>query len=200
MKGSITILQLKKSNERVFEQIVQSYWPRLYAFANIYIVDKETAKEITQDTFLTLWLQRENLTDDTCLITYLMVVCRNKCLNNLKSLQLETISIEELGESALYQRSNAYLLADDSLTILITQELTEAIDLSLERLPLRTKEIFMQSRYEGLKNKEIAEKQLISIKAVEFHISKALKQFRDFLSKNYFTLLLTLIWGIFLRK
>lgn len=200
MDQSFPIQQLKNGNEKVFEQMVKSYWPRLHSFANIYVVDQEVAKEIVQDTFLALWEQRGNLDDKTCLITYLMVVSRNKCLNYLKSLQLETISIDNLSEYAVYQRSNVYVLEDDSLEILTTKELTSAIAASLEKLPPRTRKIFMLSRYSGLKNKEIAEQLGISIKGVEYHISNALKQLRSDLSKDYFTILFCILQFLLIKK
>ena len=40
-------------------------------------------------------------------------------------------------------------------------------------------EVFMESRLNGLSNKDVAEKFNISVKAVEKHISKALKLFRE---------------------
>ena len=90
----------------MFKSIVESYWPRLHKFAQIYVLDREVAKEIVQDTFLVLWKQREKLDKETCLITYLMVICRNKCFNYLKGLQLEQVEINDLNEFAIYQRSN----------------------------------------------------------------------------------------------
>ena len=58
----ISIRQLRNSNEQMFKSIVESYWPRLHKFAQIYVLDREVAKEIVQDTFLVLWKQRENWT------------------------------------------------------------------------------------------------------------------------------------------
>ena len=200
MGRSLLIQQLKDGNEKVFEQIVKSYWPRLYAFANIYVINKEAAKEIVQDTFLVLWSQRKYLEDNTCLITYLMVVGRNKCLNYLKSLQLHTIPIDELNEYTVYQRSNVYVLEDDSLEILITKELAQAIANSLEKLPAQTKEIFMLSRYNGLKNKEIADQLGISTKSVEYHIKNALKQLKSDLIKDYFTIAICILQFILMKK
>lgn len=200
MDRSFLIQQLKDGNEKVFEQIVKSYWPRLYAFANIYVIDKEAAKEIVQDTFLVLWSQRKYLEDNTCLITYLMVIGRNKCLNYLKSLQLHTIPIDELNEYTVYQRSNVYVLEDDSLEILITKELAQAIATSLEKLPAQTKEIFMLSRYNGLKNKEIADQLGISTKSVEYHIKNALKQLKSDLIKDYFTIAICILQFILMKK
>ena len=196
----INVRQLKESNEQIFKGIVESYWPRLHKFAQIYVLDREAAKEIVQDTFLILWKQRENLDDETCLITYLMVVCRNKCLNYLKSLQFEKVEINELTESAIYQRSNIYVLEDDSLEILVTKELASAVETSLLRLPVRTREIFMMSRYEGLKNKEIADFHNITIKAVEFHINKALNHLRGDLSRDYLISVILMILYFGLKK
>ena len=200
MGRSLLIQQLKDGNEKVFEQIVKSYWPRLYALANIYVINKEAAKEIVQDTFLVLWSQRKYLEDNTCLITYLMVVGRNKCLNYLKSLQLHTIPIDELNEYTVYQRSNVYVLEDDSLEILITKELAQAIATSLEKLPAQTKEIFILSRYNGLKNKEIADQLGISTKSVEYHIKNALKQLKSDLIKDYFTIAICILQFILMKK
>lgn len=200
MGRSLLIQQLKDGNEKVFEQIVKSYWPRLYAFANIYVINKEAAKEIVQDTFLVLWSQRKYLEDNTCLITYLMVVGRNKCLNYLKSLQLHTIPIDDLNEYTVYQRSNVYVLEDDSLEILITKELAQAIATSLEKLPAQTKEIFMLSRYNGLKNKEIADQLGISTKSVEYHITNTLKQLKNDLMKDYFTVAICILQFILMKK
>lgn len=200
MGRSLLIQQLKDGNEKVFEQIVKSYWPRLYAFANIYVINKEAAKEIVQDTFLVLWSQRKYLEDNTCLITYLMVVGRNKCLNYLKSLQLHTIPIDDLNEYTVYQRSNVYVLEDDSLEILITKELAQAIATSLEKLPAQTKEIFILSRYNGLKNKEIADQLGISTKSVEYHIKNALKQLKSDLIKDYFTIAICILQFILMKK
>lgn len=196
----IHVQQLKNGNEKVFKNIVESYWPRLHKFAQTYVLDNEVAKEIVQDTFLILWKQRKELDEDTCLITYLMVVNRNKCLNYLKSLKLETIEISELSDSTIYQRSNIYVLEDESFEILVTKELRQAIDFSLEKLSPRTKEIFLLSRYEGLKNREIAEQQQISVKAVEFHINKALKRLKSDLAKDYFTFLFYLTLIVLIKK
>ena len=189
----INVEQLKSGNEKVFEAIVKSYWPRLLRFAQIYIMDVEVAKEVVQDTFLILWNQRNTLDNDTCLITYLMVVNRNKCLNYLKGLHLEKVEINSLNESSIYQRSNLHVLEDEALELLLTKELNRAIEASLEKLPPRTQEIFRMSRYEGLKNKDIAELENISVKAVEFHINKALNQLRSDLSKDYYITLLIFI-------
>ena len=59
------------------------------------------------------------------------------------------------------------------------RELSESIDELVEKLPTQCKRVFELSRQMGLKNKQIAAELLISEKAVEYHISKALNHLRS---------------------
>lgn len=63
---------------------------------------------------------------------------------------------------------------------------------TLAQLPEQTRKVFIMSRFYDKSNKEIAEKLGISVKGVEYHISKALKFLRvalkDYLPFLYFLL------------
>lgn len=61
---------------------------------------------------------------------------------------------------------------------LLYQEFQEQVQQILKQLPERSQQIFKMSRFEELKNKEIAERLGISVKIVERHISRALKLLR----------------------
>ncbi len=63
--------------------------------------------------------------------------------------------------------------------VLIEQELKLKIEKTIHSLPDRCREVFILSRMNGLKNKEIAERLNINIKNVERHISRAMKSFRE---------------------
>lgn len=54
----------------------------------------------------------------------------------------------------------------------------------------QTREIFWMSREQNLSNKEIAERMNLSEKAIEYHISKAIKLIRKDLPVDYWLLLL----------
>ena len=64
-------------------------------------------------------------------------------------------------------------------------ELQEQINLVIGQLPERSREIFLMSRFKGLKNREIADKLQISTTAVEKHIAKALKSFSKHFKDKY---------------
>ena len=55
----------------------------------------------------------------------------------------------------------------------------------MESLPERCREVFIMSRFEGLKNREIAQKLNISTTAVEKHISKAMLRFSERFRDEY---------------
>lgn len=183
---------LKKGDEHVFEQIVHSYWKRLNKFAQIYVRDNEIAKELVQDTFLSLWHKRDNLDNNTKLIPYLMVILRNKCINHLKLTKIETMSIDEIDTETIYKKANLHVLEDDASTILEAEDLHRVIESTIDSLPEKTKTIFRLSRIENLSNKEIAERMNLSVKTIEFHITKSLQHLRTHLAKDYFILFILL--------
>ena len=187
------IKQLQDGNEKVFEQIVREYWPRMFKFALIYTQNNETSQELVQDTFLVLWNNRAILKDNTNLITYLMVVLRNKCLNLLEQTRIRQLYIEEIDDETIYQRANLYVLQDEASQIVESEDLHKAIERALSKLPEKTREIFMLSRYDGLKNQQIAETKNISQKTVEYHISKALQILKEELPQDYW------IWIFLIR-
>lgn len=75
---------------------------------------------------------------------------------------------------------------------LFAWEIREIIRNTLDELPEQTHIIFHKSRIEHKKNKEISEELNISIKTVEYHISKALKllhiRLKDYLPIIYLLL------------
>ena len=190
---NLIIKQLQDGNEKVFEQIVREYWPRMFKFALIYTQNNETSQELVQDTFLVLWNNRAILKDNTNLITYLMVVLRNKCLNLLEQTRIRQLYIEEIDDETIYQRANLYVLHDEASQIVESEDLHKAIERALSKLPEKTREIFMLSRYDGLKNQQIAETKNISQKTVEYHISKALQILKEELPQDYW------IWIFLIR-
>ena len=68
---------------------------------------------------------------------------------------------------------------------LLYEELKEKITQVVDLLPERCREVFILSRFEGLKNHEIAEKLQISTTAVEKHISKAMQKFSEYFKDEY---------------
>lgn len=169
---------LSAGRKEAFEYLFTTYYPRLRNYASHFIADVDDVEDIIQDCFVSLWNRRTMLTGIS-LSSMLFTMVRNGCLNFLKHKAIaQGYNAEELkhisGSEALY---NLDFLgsADEEL---LYNELRRQIDEVLSNLPERSRQVFVMSRFEGLKNKEIAERLDISVKVVEKHITKSLAMLR----------------------
>ena len=84
----------------------------------------------------------------------------------------------------IYINDNESISSDIPLSKLIELELSEIVGKAIESLPEQSCLIFKMSRFEMLKNEEIAEKLKISVNTVKTHISRSLARLREHL-KDY---------------
>lgn len=175
-------LLIGKGDMQAFERLFKAYYPRLVHFAIRYVNDSHQAEDIVQDAFASLWETRERIKGSN-IVPYIFVFVRNACLNQLKHQvvrqQFEAEILKELEVTETLYRLD---MAHQSELPLLCEEIQQQIDKVLSELPERTRQIFVLSRFEGLKNREIAEKLHISHTAVERHLSKAIQRFSRQLS------------------
>lgn len=182
---TILIKEIKQGNNEAFEYLFKNYYPRLRGYAIRFVENEETVRDIIQECFLRLWEKRDMLSAIS-ITSLLFAMVRNSCLNYLKHVSIvEKHQIEYLaninGEERLYH-------ADFSLDAehkLLYKELEEQINIVMNSLPDRCREVFIMSRFKGMKNREIAEKLQVSTTAVEKHISKALLYFSKHFKDKY---------------
>lgn len=193
---TILIALLKNGDKKVFESIYHQYFGQLLIYAREYVINRETAKEIAQETFLKLWETKENLNHDTNLQSLLYRITRNHCLNYLKHLKVQN-KYENYSKSQKTEMElNRIALGQSGAEKLISEELEEHINKTINALSPRCREIFILSRYKEKKYKEIAQDLDISVKTVENQIQKALKILRENLS-DYVQLFLLLSINFF---
>lgn len=133
-------------------------------------------EDIVQESFVKLWNGRNDTTIETSVKAYLYQAVKNACLN----------SIKHIGVKESYKKYNqaeieyAEQTESDNIT---AGELEERIRRNIESLPTERRKIFMLSRYENLKYKEIADTLGISVKTVENQMGKALAHLRKELAE-----------------
>ena len=169
---------LQNGDESTFEVIYKMYAPRLYYFIYEYIPQKDISENIVQETLMVLWSKKSELTDNTNLGAYLFTVAKNNCLYKLREIKYRQRIFHnaEVKESEL--EANYIALESLETTRFNEIEIEQIIEHTLAQLPPQCRTVFNLSRFKGMKNKEIAEELNISAKAVEGHITKALKVFR----------------------
>jgi RNA polymerase sigma-70 factor (ECF subfamily) len=165
----------KSSPDAAFEAAFRMYFKPLSFYAVRMVRDMDTSKEIVHEVFIKLWENRFSVDMEASLRPYLFTAVHNRCLN--------------------YLRNRSKFHKDNAPDIRGIKEMTEAdypslekdeleiqVNVAVSELPERCSEVFLMSRMEGMKYREIADKLGISVKAVEAQMTKALRILRERLS------------------
>ncbi len=187
-------MSTENSNKaRYFNEIYQQYFTRCVLFAQSYAFDSQIAEDITSEAMITLW---ERLNSDSPVeqpIPFLFSVIRNKILHHLRHEQIKDQVHQKLeSDESRELEFRISTLEACNPTHLYSHEVQTILQHSLSKMNEQTRRIFIMSRFEGKSNKEIAESLGISIKGVDYHMSKSLRQLRIDL-KDYLGILLFFI-------
>lgn len=178
---------LKNDAEIGFKVIYNHYFPRLYYFIFEFIPLQDIAENIVQDTFFALWNKRHELKEDTNLGAWLFTVARNNCLYRLRDQRYRQKLFASGSIDNMELNLNMETLNSLDTSFYTFDEIQRIIQETLNELPPQSRRVFMLSRFQDRKNREIAEELNISEKVVEKHITKSLKIFRTAL-KDYLPL------------
>ena len=173
------------STKSEFEELFRTHYSNLCAYANKYVEDIDASEELVQEVFFKLWNKREDIEITSSMQSYLYRAVRNSSLNLIKHIKIREEYKEHNEREMTYSESNF----DDDV---VATELEEKIRNTIDELPKERKKIFIMSRYDGYKYREIAEKLGISIKTVENQMGKAIKYMRENLS-DYITVIIVVI-------
>jgi RNA polymerase sigma-70 factor (ECF subfamily) len=157
-----------KGNVKAFDLLYEQYSGRLYRFAFMLLKNREDALDIIQDTFLRIWKNREDLSEEKSFKSYLFTVSYNITIDLLRKRLNEKKYCEALEKNFGFGQQSIENSAD---FMILDHQIREII----EALPPRRREIFRLSREKGRSNKEIAADLEISVKTVETQLNLALK-------------------------
>lgn len=169
-----------------FDKVYVAYFARLVRFAESYVVSHEDAENIVQDMFAMLWNKRASLHVKTDLTFYLISLVKYRCIDFLR---IMATSQKNLDTYALSLQALETL--DDEL--FRAENFMDAVRNAIDSLPPRCREVFVKSKFEGKKYKEIAMEMGLSVSTVENQIGIALKKIRNEL-KDIVPLLLFMGW------
>jgi RNA polymerase sigma-70 factor (ECF subfamily) len=179
------LIELQNDKEEAFRHLFNLYYLKLFNYTKGYVVSKDTARELVQEAFIKLWEVRHQLKEGTNFQAFLFTIARNSTLNYLKQLSTKRKKEADITSRDIELELNAIAMQDDASEAIIAQELEEKIDQAIALLPDKCRNIFLLSRIENLKYKEIAAQLNISVNTVENQISIALSKIKKHLG-NYF--------------
>lgn len=180
-------------SEMNFGVFYNTYYPRFVRYAFYYVNDFQTAEDMTHDALLYYWENKQRLPADTDVLGYILESIKNKCLNYLKHIQVESEYSKnrmELHEWEVTTRIQT--LEDESYSTIFSRDIMKLVMESLAELPEQTRDIFIMNRLKNKSRKEIAALLGVSQQKVDYHVNKAndhlLLQLKDYIPLIFFFL------------
>jgi RNA polymerase sigma-70 factor (ECF subfamily) len=168
---------LKNGDVKAFDKLFADYGKRLYYFALGYLKSDEEAEEVVQEVFLRIWRNRKHLNPDLSFKAYLFKIAYHYILELFEHIKRKNAYKHKIIEESL-------VFTDETNERLNYQMLLEKVEMLIEKLPPRQKEILLKRKKEGIPVKEIAQQLGISQKTVENHLTEAIKNLKNELGKE----------------
>ena len=154
--------------------------------------DRDRAQSLAQEAFIHLWLNREKIETLNGIRSFLYTYAKSSCLNDIRHRKIVS-KYQDKHLQAKEEQLNIEVLESFDFQSLEFSELEALIKRSIDELPEKCRLVFLMSRMEGKKNKEIAEELDISVKSVEANITRALKTLKSNLSEYLPALLVQIL-------
>ena len=141
----------------------------LCLYALHYVGADDAAEDIVQECFVSLWQHAPRNPR-----SFLYTAVRNRCIDHLRRVRLDTVDVAPHDLEGF--------ISDDEARCRSEQEarLWEAID----RLPERCRQVFLMSKRDGMRYKEIAAELNISERTVEHQVAKAMQKLNRLLRSD----------------
>ena len=171
-------------DEETYISLFREYYIGLCSYSRRYVGRKDIAEEIVSETFMKIWENRAKLTITTSIKAYLFQAVCNNSLNYLRKLKNENNQEKYFKETESGNIGFAMPIDEIEEQSLIMEDISEKIEEAVSKLPEQQQRAFRLKRFEGKKNKEVAEIMGLSVKTIEMHLSKATLHLRENL-KDY---------------
>jgi RNA polymerase sigma factor (sigma-70 family) len=152
------LARLAQDDHHAFSELYNRYWADAYNAAYGRLKDVEQCRDIIQNIFVSLWDRREKVTIDN-FRAYLLTAVKFQVIKYSSRNPHKSVFVENFSNLILSPAG-----ADDQL---IQKDILRLLELFLDTLPKKRKEIFVLHYKEGLSAEEIAVRLNISKKTVQ---------------------------------
>lgn len=165
-----------KSTE--FRLLVLPHSSRLYSMAFRMLASREEAEDIVQEVYLKLWKMRRDLPKYNSIEALCVRITRNLCLDQLRRKKTS----RQIQEKEPQETTINY---EDPSQEMIKNERSEIMNKLINQLPEPQRSLVYFRHIEGKEYNEIEELMDMKENAIRVSISRARKQLREMLQKQY---------------
>ena len=166
----------KSHSERLerFRSLFEALYPPLCLFANSYLHDMDTAKDLVQEVFIKIWEKKPSFKNNSAAKAYFYTTVKNHCLNYLTSKRYKTMECPGTLDLALLE-SEDYFLAE-----MVAVETYAQLHRAIGQLPEKTGKV-VQLYLNKYTTEEIAEELSVTQSTVRTQKSIAYKKLKGLL-------------------
>ena len=165
------ISQIRDKNKEAFSFLFEGYFEELVRFAEKILFDVMKSEDVVKDLFLYLWENASKLNIQTSIKSYLYQAVKNRCLNQLKKVDIKSAYDVSQIDGIIYD-----IDTEDDDPAFIEQEITKAI----KKLPTKIALVIQLKYLQGMKRSEIAK----TLNTSELTVKNQLAKGRKYLQKE----------------
>jgi RNA polymerase sigma-70 factor (ECF subfamily) len=177
--------RIATGDEAAFSQLVELFAPRLQAMAARITGSVAVADDIVQDTFLKVWLSRDQLSDVAQPAAWIKKICFYRAVNHVRRQSIHDRVIDAVG----LQKESTGKPAE----IVEFRQLLTMVNTAVQQLPEKQRQVYRLSREQALSINEIAEHMDLAVSTVKNLMVMALKNIRTSLQKSGYPLFVLLL-------
>ena len=163
------ICRAQSGDEGAFVDLIQVYYPFVYAIVIGIVNNPQDAEEVVQDTFLNAYRGLAQYQEMAKFKNWLAEIARNRARSWLRKQRIDTVSIDEVSEYTLATQD----LPDEQL---IRREQRELIRSAMGTLSEKDRDIARAYYLDGASYDELTRTHGLSYKAIAFRLSRAKRQ------------------------
>ena len=157
-------------DEAAFEAIIRLIASDVVNIAYYYLGNYEDAKDVSQDIFVKLYKKLPSFQGKAKFSTWLYRVAVNTCIDRIRASK-QTVSLDE-------SRTESESDTAEGLEYFEKEEMKLLVCRSVERLPLRQKNVVILKHFVGMTMQEISVILGCSESSVKTHLSRAIENLR----------------------
>ncbi len=174
------IEECRAGNLRNFRKIVEITSPFVYSVAFRMVGDEDQARDIVQETMVTIWEKLGKIRSAESFKTWVYRITVNKCYDQMRKRNRQPEYRADEQTWALISNH----ISEDTVTELESKENAQIINLLTNRLSPKQKAVFILSDLEEMSNDEISEITGMSKTAVKANLHYARKNIAGMI-ENY---------------
>lgn len=174
---------LQKGNVVAFDSLFEIYSIKLFGFAMKYLKNENDSEELVQEVFVRVWEHHQSLKSELSFKSYLFTIALNQIRKHFNKKVISLRYLENLQNDS--ETTENLIIQNENYEIIL-----QRINLIVEQMPPRRREIFIKSKMEGKSSKEVAIELNISDGTVDNQVSEALRFIRSKLNFENLDLLL----------